>query len=612
MKKMMLILWKRSTEYKRDMLFSVVLEVLFGLFKQLALLFLWIPLLSMLISDEKKKSVIALFILLSVYYIFSVVETFMRTRRVKLSVSLTQKIKRRLSRVAMEIDYGEYVKGNLQAELQHADDILNFEFDYSDGIDLLVKLVENAVLCLSSLILVFSFVLSKPQQGLFSTSFEKTVVAQVVLFFILLLFLWFSVSISVKRKRDLQNKMTDLIAQHIEIEKHFSYYRNEIVYRFDLYPLIHAFKFQSLLSTKIKNNAEDNYKFFTSYREMSMKNELVSKFLMIINTVVIFFMVCYKIQTEAIPSVMFLTFFESIRLFFQSIFDSFDLISQFKVNLPYLETIENALNRFSDVEKKEMSKEMRREKIDRNEKSLGWLFDNVSYKYPNSDTYAIKNISFVLDEKDIHVLVGKNGSGKTTLILLLSKFIEPTSGNIYYRGRNLKDWTKKEYLECIDTCFQDSELFPISLKQNMAFDLDITNNQLKEKCSEWGIAMSNVDDWLEQMDITEFNLSGGEKSKLLLLRSILCNKKYLFLDEPSSALDAESETIMYEKIMEQRELGRMILFVSHRLSSSRYSSDILVLDDGELVARGNHEDLMLNCKVYKELWESQKTLYEIN
>ncbi len=605
----LLLLWKRVESYKFSIILAIILETMFSLLKTFIPILIWIPISNIVFDQQKNNAIVAVFTLLFLYYLFSVIERALSSYRIKLSILLNQDIKSQLSEVAMTVKYEQYMQGELIGKLQQANDILSLEFDYSEGIDLIVTVLKNIVYLISSFSLLLVLVFSKGKTGLFNVAFESSFWGQISYFLLLFLPLCLSIYLSSRKKQALKNKLHKSMEKHIEIEKHFSYYVNEIVYRFDLYPLISIFNYRPLIANKMRENSKENCLFFEGTRNLSINNMVFSNSLSLINAMIIFALVSYKFYIAAISKYMFITYFESVQLFFSSIFNSFEAWNQFKVSAVYLENIENLLAIVRE-EKPLSQTKLAKNKTAVDNNFSGWVFDNVSYQYPNTDSYAIKDLSFHLDKNGIHVLVGKNGSGKTTLILLLSKLIQPCSGEIYYQGKKLADWSDEEYFEQIGCYFQNSSLFPLSLLENIDKS-DIEDEAISKELMDWGFDSNQISLWQASEDLLDLNLSGGERSKLLILRAILSNKNSLFLDEPSAALDAESEATLYDKIRAAKQLERMILFVSHRLSSVKYADDILVLDNGSLVARGSHQELIKNSAIYSQLWHSQKNLSQV-
>ncbi len=244
---------------------------------------------------------------------------------------------------------------------------------------------------------------------------------------------------------------------------------------------------------------------------------------------------------------------------------------------------------------------------------------NVSFKYPGSDEYILKNVSFIINSREKAAIVGKNGSGKTTLVKLLCRLYEPTDGVILYNGIDIRNYNIDEYRKNLGVVFQDFKLFSFTIGQNVASDVEFDRAQAT-KCLEksgFGKRLSDLKDGINSYLYKDFDehgieISGGEAQKIALARALYKNPPLIILDEPTSALDPIAEADIYEKFGEIVDCKTSI-FISHRLSSCHFCDKILVFADGRIVEQGTHRELLNNHNSqYARLYNAQAKYYNSN
>ncbi|WP_308652616.1 ABC transporter ATP-binding protein [uncultured Anaerococcus sp.] len=247
-------------------------------------------------------------------------------------------------------------------------------------------------------------------------------------------------------------------------------------------------------------------------------------------------------------------------------------------------------------------------------------FDNVSFKYPASEDYVLKDCSFEIKNGETLALVGKNGAGKSTIVKLLCKFYEPTKGYIYLNDIDISKISTKKYYEILSPTFQDFRLFPFRISENITSKLkeDISDDEYRDM--DRAFDLLNLSDWIgKQVEKEDTFLtylfsdksvepSGGIGQKIALARSIFHEGKFFIMDEPTSALDPRSEQEIFENMLKISK-GQTSLFISHRLSSTKYADRIIVCDKGKITENGTHEELMKENGLYKEMFTTQADLY---
>ena len=247
----------------------------------------------------------------------------------------------------------------------------------------------------------------------------------------------------------------------------------------------------------------------------------------------------------------------------------------------------------------------------------GFVFENVGFKYHNSETWANRHLNFFLHAGEKLALVGENGAGKTTLVKLLARLYDPTEGRILLDGVDLRDYDLFELRHNIGIIFQDYLRYQMSFAQNIAVgNIDeIDNRLLIEQSAEKSLASLLAQKLPQQYDQAlgrRFNngieLSGGEWQKVALARAYMKEAQLLILDEPTSALDARAEYQVFQRFAELTK-GKTAVLISHRFSTVRMANRILVLDKGQLLEIGSHEELLALNARYAELFHLQAKGY---
>ena len=242
-------------------------------------------------------------------------------------------------------------------------------------------------------------------------------------------------------------------------------------------------------------------------------------------------------------------------------------------------------------------------------------FENVSFKYPGSSVFALKNVSLKFRVGQKLAIVGENGSGKTTFIKLLCRLYDPTEGRILLNGVDIKKYDYDEYMSVFSVVFQDFKLFSFTLGQNVATSTEYDGDRVMDALekSGFGERLSSLEKGLSTYiykDISDngLEISGGEAQKIALARALYKNAPFLILDEPTAALDPISEAEIYSRFNEIADI-KTAIYISHRLSSCRFCDEILVFDRGNIVQQGSHEKLVCEKGKYSELWNAQAQYY---
>ncbi|MGN1148667.1 MAG: ABC transporter ATP-binding protein [Lachnospiraceae bacterium] len=245
-------------------------------------------------------------------------------------------------------------------------------------------------------------------------------------------------------------------------------------------------------------------------------------------------------------------------------------------------------------------------------------FKNVSYKYEGAKEYALKNLNLTLEAGKKLAVVGLNGAGKTTFIKLLLRLYDVTEGEILCNGTDIRRFKREEYYRLFAPVFQNVELFAFPMSENVSMKRPAdTDRALSEDCLKKAGLNDKVQSLPEGIDTQllkviyddGIDLSGGEKQKLALARALYKHAPIIVLDEPTAALDALAEYRLY-KSFDEIIGDKTAVYISHRLSSTRFCDSIAMFKAGEMVEYGTHEELLAKDGAYAEMFEIQAQYYK--
>jgi subfamily B ATP-binding cassette protein MsbA len=235
-------------------------------------------------------------------------------------------------------------------------------------------------------------------------------------------------------------------------------------------------------------------------------------------------------------------------------------------------------------------------------------FEKVSFKYATTEEKAIDGIDLEIEGGKITALVGRSGAGKSTIINLLPRFYDPIKGEIKIDGQNTKKINLKSLRSKISLVSQDVTLFDDTIKNNIAYaDVEASQEDIEEACK-----FAAADEFINKLP-EKFNtnvgengvrLSGGQKQRISIARAILKKSPIILLDEATSSLDTESESVVQNAINNLIK-GRTTIVIAHRMSTIHNSDKIFLLKDGKIISSGDHEYLINNSTEYKSLYKNQ-------
>lgn len=246
-----------------------------------------------------------------------------------------------------------------------------------------------------------------------------------------------------------------------------------------------------------------------------------------------------------------------------------------------------------------------------------FVFDHVSFQYSGADNYALKDLSIRLKAGEKLAVVGLNGAGKSTFVKLLCRLYEPTEGHIYLNGTDISEYDLNDYWKLLAPVFQEDESFAFSIAQNVSMQTAETQN--RDKITDY-LKDADLEDKLQELPLgidtflyknlndSGIDLSGGQKQKLMLARALYKAAPVIVLDEPTAALDAIAESKSYENFNHMAG-GRTTVYISHRLSSTKFCDQIAMFEAGKLIEYGTHQELLQRGEKYAQLFKIQAQYY---
>lgn len=314
----------------------------------------------------------------------------------------------------------------------------------------------------------------------------------------------------------------------------------------------------------------------------------------------------------------FLLYQGTIRRFVSAVSGLASEVGRLRYNNRYLEEVYAFLDLPNNMYKGTLAVEKR----DDNDYEIE--FCDVSFRYPRTESWALRHVSLKFKIGDKLAIVGENGSGKTTFIKLLCRLYDPTEGRILLNGIDITRYRYDEYMALFSVVFQDFTLFSFPLGENVAADCAYDSAKVRDCLIRAGLGekLANLENDLQakkkdtlecaigrEYDRDGVDFSGGEMQKIALARALYKDAPFVILDEPTAALDPIAEAAVYEDfnvIVKEKTA----VFISHRLSSCRFCDSIAVFDCGQIVQHGPHEELVLdeNGK-YHKLWHAQAQYY---
>lgn len=552
------------------------------------------------VSAVMQKAFVMLVIVIFIEVFCHVADQYVSFSAQKLSYAQSQE----LTEKVLEMDYEKLesvstqnlIEGIRQSKFQRGD-------AFQKEVQFLRNLLTGLFLLLTSLRYCFLFMKERIQNG---TQAAGTII--VIAGFIILMVTAVTISArnGSRHNKDIFKRFTEIAA----INRKFGFYRKNVFQNYHYGKEIRIFDESKLIQTEFDEILDTIKDFMKTTGQKEGKFRLVNSFLNVIlgGTAYIYIGFCAFQKMIGIGSIV--KYAGAITQLFTGITQSVGAIADLKGNEKFLKQYYD----FKEIGGGEKLIESATFGEAHSEK-IKIEFVNVYYKYPNTECWALEDVTFRISDQEHIAMVGRNGSGKTTCIRLLLRLYRPYSGKILLNGVDIWEYTEEDYWQLISVVFQDFKLFSFSLRQNVEsgivkddekFRKVIENMRMGETVKEmYAGAESCI---YKDYDSHGVMISGGEAQKLAVAKAMYKDAPIFVMDEPSAALDPISEAELYEKTNTLLK-EKTIIFVSHRLSSCCFCDRVFVWKAGKIVESGSHDELLAGEGEYLHMWNVQAEHY---
>ena len=521
---------------------------------------------------------------------------------------LTQKINKMLTDKTMEIDFDILEKHETLDMLKKAKDGIQTTGDIRSFCDNLAGIIEKLTTIVYSVVLLVPLFIPKTIEQAGALSGLSWFLNQWYSLFIMVAVLAFHVFISYQT-----NKKSSLLQMHF-FERNVSYNRYfgywfDLIFNYSIGKYIRLYKMQKLMIKKVQETNDNLEKEGIAWINKDIKISFIPFLSQAFMQLASYAYVGLKAVFSLISAGKCLMYVSSYTKLVESITGISGNFVQIQMESRYLAFFYD----YMEIKNKRYEGTIPTEK--RNDNEFEIEFRDVSFRYANTETYALRHVNQKIRLGTKNAVVGKNGAGKTTFIKLLCRLYEPTEGQILLNGVDIRYYDYEEYAKLFAIVFQDFNLFSFPLGENVAGAIDYDKTRV-EKCLEQAGFKERLDKLEKGLDTPLYQyddengveISGGEAQKIAIARTLYKDAPFVIMDEPTSALDPVAEFEIYQKFDQMVE-GKTSLYISHRMSSCRFCDNIIVFDEGQVVEQGNHEKLMANGGLYSELWNAQAQYY---
>ncbi len=521
---------------------------------------------------------------------------------------LTQRINKMLVDKTMGLDFDILEKHETLDMYKKAKDGMMAGGDIRIFIENLAGLIEKIATIVYSLILIVPLFIPQAAGetgylnglGLFLNKWYS--------FFVMLLVLAFHVFMSYKTNKKSSSLQMEFFEKNVSYNRYFSYWF-DLIFNYSIGKYIRLYKMQKLMTRKVQETNDKLEKEGNVWINKDLKNSIVPIFSQCFMQLASYAYVGLKAVFSLISAGKCIMYVSSYTKLVESITGISGNFVSLKMESRYLSFFYD----YMKIQNKRYDGTIPTEKRDDNIFEIE--FRDVSFKYANSETWALRHVNQKITLGTKNAVVGKNGAGKTTFIKLLCRLYEPTEGQILLNGVDIRYYDTEEYEKLFAIVFQDFNLFSFPLGENVSGSIEY-DKERAIKCLEDAGFKERFDKMEKGLDTPLYQyddengveISGGEAQKIAIARSLYKDAPFVIMDEPTSALDPVAEFEIYQKFDQMVE-GKTSIYISHRMSSCRFCDNIIVFDEGKIVEQGNHEKLMSNGGLYSELWNAQAQYY---
>ena len=521
---------------------------------------------------------------------------------------LTQKINKMLVDKTMDLDFDILEKHETLDMYKKAKDGMTAGGDIRLFIDNLAGLIEKIATIVYSLVLIIPLfiphTMSEPDTlsglGFFLNKWYS--------FSIMVLVLAVHVFMSYKTNKKSSQLQMEFFEKNVSYNRYFGYWLN-LIFDYSIGKYIRLYKMQKLMTKRVQETNDKLEEEGNAWINKDLKVAIVPVLSQCFMQLASYIYVGLKAVFGLISTGKCIMYVAS----YTKLVESITGISGNFVNLKMQSRYLSFFYDYMKIQNKRYDGTIPTEKRDDNVFEIE--FRDVSFKYANSETWALRHVNQKITLGTKNAVVGKNGAGKTTFIKLLCRLYEPTEGQILLNGVDIRYYDNDEYAKLFAIVFQDFNLFSFPLGENVSGSYEYDRERAKKCLEDAGFGErfakleKGLDTPLYQYDDEDgVEISGGEAQKIAIARSLYKDAPFVIMDEPTSALDPVAEYDIYQRFDQMVE-GKTSLYISHRMSSCRFCDNIIVFDEGKIVEQGSHEKLMSNKGLYSELWNAQAQYY---
>ncbi len=521
---------------------------------------------------------------------------------------LTQKINKMLVDKTMDLDFDILEKHETLDLYKKAKDGIQTGGDIRVFIDNLAGLVEKVSTIVYSLVLLVPLFIPRAAAEVGSLTGLSHFLNQWYSFVVMVVVLAVHVFMSYKTNKKSSQLQMEFFEKNISYNRYFGYWFN-LIFDYSIGKYIRLYKMQKLMTKRVQETNDKLEAEGNAWINKDIKNSLIPLVSQCFMQLASYAFVGLKAVFGLISAGKCIMYVSSYTRLVESITGISSNFVQLKMESQYLSFFHD----YMEIQNKRYDGTIPTEKRDDNVFELE--FRDVSFKYANSDTWALRHVNQKITLGTKNAVVGKNGAGKTTFIKLLCRLYEPTEGQILLNGVDIRYYDNEEYAKLFAIVFQDFNLFSFPLGENVAGSNEYDRDRAV-KCLEdagFGERLAKMEKGLDtplyQYDDEDgVEISGGEAQKIAIARSLYKDAPFVIMDEPTSALDPVAEFEIYQRFDQMVE-GKTSIYISHRMSSCRFCDNIIVFDEGKIIEQGNHDKLMSNGGLYSELWNAQAQYY---
>lgn len=400
------------------------------------------------------------------------------------------------------------------------------------------------------------------------------------------------------------------IKSHTDVELKIGYLVDHVFTNYKAAKIVRLFGMEDMLIRNGKEEIGKANRYFSEMGDIDRKKTVAQTAANSLFVLVSYILVAIKVITGAVSVGSFTKYVGALNQFGSA-------FSTFSSTYMELEQVCESMKQFLeilDIENVHKKGTIPVEKRLDGEYELA--FEDVSFHYPGNEELVLEHVNCKLDMKGKMAVVGRNGAGKTTFIKLLCRLYEPTEGRITLNGIDIRKYKEEEYRELFGVVFQDFKLFSFPVWENIVTAASREDEKIWHCLKQAGAeaVVKNMPEGLETYLYKNcgdgVEISGGEAQKIALSRALYKDAPIVILDEPTAALDPISEAEIYAGFDEMVK-DKTSIYISHRMSSCRFCDDIIVFDQGKIIERGSHEELLTAKGQYAALWNAQAKYYTV-